>query len=163
MNEWMNDYHDITQVSELTVCFIHIQMCGWIFSTNQNCTPLREDSILELSSIKYHHKKSLLRIKVLKDDTRDISIFTGCEKVSSLFKRNKSHEKRSNPVFHKLDEIRNNANIAIRGFTTWKQKKSSDKMLPLVGIEPRPLITSDSKSNFILSGLTWHFLLRLRL
>ena len=44
--------------------------------------------------------------------------------------------------FHKLDEIGNNANIGIRGFTTWK--KSSDKMLPPVGIEPRPLIASDS-------------------
>ena len=28
--------------------------------------------------------------------------------------------------FHKLDEIGNNANIGIRGFTTWK--KSGDKM-----------------------------------
>ena len=37
-----------------------------------------------------------------------------------------------NMVFHKLDEIGNNANIGIRGFTTWK--KSSDKMLPPVGI-----------------------------
>ena len=42
--------------------------------------------------------------------------------------------------FHKLDEIGNNANIGIRGFTTWK--KSSDKMLPPVGIEPRSLIES---------------------
>ena len=33
-------------------------------------------------------------------------------------------------------------------------KKSSDKMLPAVGIEPRPLIDSDSKSNTILSTLT---------
>ena len=31
-------------------------------------------------------------------------------------------------VFHKLDEIGNNDNIGIRGFTTCK--KSSDKMLP---------------------------------
>ena len=35
-----------------------------------------------------------------------------------------------------------------------ENKKSSDKMLPPVGIEPRPLITSDSKSNTILSTLT---------
>ena len=33
-------------------------------------------------------------------------------------------------------------------------------MLPPVGIEPGPLITFDSKSNTILSGLTWHVLLR---
>ena len=33
-------------------------------------------------------------------------------------------------------------------------------MLPLVEIEPRPLITSDSKSNTSLSGLIWHVLLR---
>ena len=30
------------------------------------------------------------------------------------------------------------------------EKKSSDKMLPPVGIEPRPLIVSDSESNTIL-------------
>ena len=54
-------------------------------------------------------------------------------------------------------EIGNNANIGIRGFTTWKT--SSDKMLPPVGIEPRPLITSDSKPDTILSTLTWHVLL----
>ena len=29
-------------------------------------------------------------------------------------------------------------------------------MLPPVGIEPGPLIASDSKSNTILSTLTWH-------
>ena len=67
----------------------------------------------------------------------------------------------ANRVFHKLDEIGNNANIGIRGFTTWK--KSSEKMLPPVGIEPRTLITSDSKSNTLLSALTWHMLVRLRL
>ena len=60
-----------------------------------------------------------------------------------------------------IDRIGNNANIGIRGFTTWK--KSSDKMLPPVGIEPGPLIASDSKSNTILSTLTWHLLARLRL
>ena len=42
--------------------------------------------------------------------------------------------------------------IGIIGFTTWK--KFSDKMLLPVGIEPRPLIASDSKSNTILSTLT---------
>ena len=44
-----------------------------------------------------------------------------------------------------------------------KTKKSSDKMLLPVEIEPGPLITSDSKSNTLLSGLTWHLLVRLRL
>ena len=29
--------------------------------------------------------------------------------------------------FHKLDEIGSNANIGIRGFTTWKQKKISGR------------------------------------
>ena len=40
-----------------------------------------------------------------------------------------------------------------------KTKNSSNKMLPLVRIEPR---TSDSKSNTLLSELTWHLLVRLR-
>ena len=44
-----------------------------------------------------------------------------------------------------------------------ENKKSSDKMLLPVGIEPEPLITSDSKSNTLLSGLTWHLLVRLSL
>ena len=48
----------------------------------------------------------------------------------------------TNRVFHKIDKIGNNVNI-----------NSSDKMLPPVGIEPRPLIASDSKSNTILSTL----------
>ena len=56
----------------------------------------------------------------------------------------------------RIDKIGNNGNIGITGFTTWK--KSSDKMLPPVGIEPTPF--SDSKSNTILSTLTWHVLLR---
>ena len=42
--------------------------------------------------------------------------------------------------FSQAHNIGNDANIGIRGFYTWKQKKSSDKMLPLVGIEPRPLM-----------------------
>ena len=61
--------------------------------------------------------------------------------------------------FSQIDKIGNNDNIGIRGFTMWKI--SSGKMLPpSVGIEPGPLITSDSKSNTILSTLTWHVLLR---
>ena len=36
-------------------------------------------------------------------------------------------------------------------------------MLPSMGIEPRPLMTFDSKSNPILSELSWHLLLRQRL
>ena len=64
-------------------------------------------------------------------------------------------------AFSQIDKIDNNGKIGIRGFTSWK--KSSDKMLPPVGIEPGPLITSDSKSNTILSTLTWHLLARLRL
>ena len=60
--------------------------------------------------------------------------------------------------FSQTHNIGNNANIGIRGFTMWK--KSRYKMLPPVGIEPGPLITSDSKSNTILSTLIWHVLLR---
>ena len=41
-----------------------------------------------------------------------------------------------------------------------ENKKSSDKMLPPVEIEPGPLITSDSKSNTLLSQLVRHVLLR---
>ena len=37
-----------------------------------------------------------------------------------------------------------------------ENKKFEEKMLLPVGMEPGPLITSDSKSNTILSGLTWH-------
>ena len=44
-----------------------------------------------------------------------------------------------------------------------KTKKSDDKMVPTMGIEHRPLITFDSKSNTLLSGLPWHLLVRLRL
>ena len=40
-----------------------------------------------------------------------------------------------------------------------ENQKVQWKILPPVGIEPGPLITSDSKSNTILSGLTWHVLL----
>ena len=51
--------------------------------------------------------------------------------------------------FHKHTTL---ANIGIKGIIC--EKKSSDKMLPLVGIELGPLIASDSKSNTILSTLT---------
>ena len=51
-----------------------------------------------------------------------------------------SQYKNANVVFfYKLDEIGNNANIGIRGFTIWKQKKTSDKMLPPMSIEPLDL------------------------
>ena len=43
-------------------------------------------------------------------------------------------------TFHKLDEIGNEANIGIGGFTTGKQKNPVTKCYPLVGIEPRPLM-----------------------
>ena len=62
-------------------------------------------------------------------------------------------------VFHKLYE---NANIAFLSLLGEK-KKSSDKMLHPVGIEPGPLIASDSKSNTILSTLTLYLLVRQRL
>ena len=65
---------------------------------------------------------------------------------------------RGHSGFSQTHNIGNNANIGIGGFTMWK--KSSDKMLPPVGIEPQPLITSDSKSNTVLSTLNWHVLLR---
>ena len=50
-------------------------------------------------------------------------------------------------LFHKLDEIGNNAILASEALLC-------EKMLPPVGIEPGPLIVSDSKSNTILSTLT---------
>ena len=53
--------------------------------------------------------------------------------------------------FSQIHNIGNNANIGIRGFTMGKQKKFSDKMLPLVGVEP---LAQDSKSNMLLSTLT---------
>ena len=47
----------------------------------------------------------------------------------------------ANRGFHKLDEIGNNANIGIRGFTTWKQKIPVKNVTPPpVRIEPKPLI-----------------------
>ena len=41
-----------------------------------------------------------------------------------------------------------------------ENKKSSDKMLPQVAMEPSPLITSDSKSYSLLSELVWPVVLR---
>ena len=41
-----------------------------------------------------------------------------------------SAEQYINRVFHKLDEIGNNANIGIRGFTTQKQKIPVTKYYP---------------------------------
>ena len=55
--------------------------------------------------------------------------------------------------FYKLDEIGNNADIGISVFTTWKQKKSSNKILPQWALNPW---TSDSKSNALFSELIWH-------
>ena len=60
-------------------------------------------------------------------------------------------------VFHKLDEIGNNANIGLRGFTTWKQKKSRDKMLPLVGTEPGPLMNLWFQVQHSPSWTNWAF------
>ena len=44
-----------------------------------------------------------------------------------------------------------------------EKKKSSDKMLPSVGIEPRPLIVSDSKSNTETLGSLYSHALRIPL
>ena len=44
-----------------------------------------------------------------------------------------------------------------------ENKKNQLKILPPVALEPRPVINSDSRSNTILSGLTGHLLVRLRL
>ena len=62
--------------------------------------------------------------------------------------------------FLQTHKISNNANIGIRGFTTWKQKNASNKIYPQWVLNSW---TSDSKSNILLSGLTWYLLLRLRL
>ena len=43
-------------------------------------------------------------------------------------------------VFRKLDKIGYNANIGIRGFTTWKQKIPVTKFYTQWGLKPRPLI-----------------------
>ena len=69
----------------------------------------------------------------------------------------------ANRVFHKLDEIKSNANIGIRGFTTWKQQFPVTKSYPQWGLNPGLWLTSNSKSNTILFELTGHLLVRLRL
>ena len=51
-----------------------------------------------------------------------------------------SHSYINIEFFYKLDEIGNNASIVIRGFTMWKQKNSTNKMLPPVSTEPLDLI-----------------------
>ena len=48
--------------------------------------------------------------------------------------------------FSQTHNIGNNVNIGIRGFIRSNQKKSSDKILPSVRIEPRPLIPSSTLS-----------------
>ena len=47
--------------------------------------------------------------------------------------------------FSQTHNIGNNANIGIRGFTTWKQK-NSNKILPPVSIEP---LAQDPKSRML--------------
>ena len=54
-------------------------------------------------------------------------------------------------VFHICTEM---PILAFSSLLCENKKKSSDKILPPVGIEPRPLIASDSKSNTLLSTLT---------
>ena len=43
--------------------------------------------------------------------------------------------------------------LAFSSLLRENKKKSSDKMLIPVGIEPRPLIASDSKSNFFVTQM----------
>ena len=50
--------------------------------------------------------------------------------------------------------------MAFSSLLSEKRKNSSDKMLPSAGIEPRLLITCDSKSNTLISELARHVLLR---
>ena len=61
--------------------------------------------------------------------------------------------------FNKIDEIGNNANICIRGFTKWKQKIPVTKILPPVSFESRDLINVWFQVNTLLSELIWHVLL----
>ena len=66
-------------------------------------------------------------------------------------------------AFHKLDKIGSNTNIGIRGFTMWKQKIPVTKCYnppPPRGLNPGLCLTSDPKSNTVLSELVWHVLLR---
>ena len=56
-----------------------------------------------------------------------------------------------NRVFHKRTEM---PKSEFSSLLCENKKKSSDKMLPPVGIEPRPLIASSSRSNTLLPTLT---------
>ena len=69
--------------------------------------------------------------------SRILYIFSACRTWVFIFACLKSG-------FSQTHNIGNNANIGIGGFTVWK--KSSDKMLPPVGIEPGPLIPSPTLS-----------------
>ena len=60
-------------------------------------------------------------------------------------------------VFHKLDEICNNANIGIRGFATWKQKILVTLCHLQWGFDLGLWLTSDFKAKTLLSELTRHF------
>ena len=60
-------------------------------------------------------------------------------------------------VFHKHTTLAIMLILASEALQSENKKKSTDKMLILVRIEP---MTSDSKSNTLLSELTWHVLLR---
>ena len=59
-----------------------------------------------------------------------------------------------NSGFSQTHNIGSNANIGIRGFTTSKQKKSNDKILPSVGIEPIQSRTLDNHACFLFYQLT---------
>ena len=67
---------------------------------------------------------------------------------SARWKTAKIHWNEHTPgIYSSFSHTHRNANIGIFVFTAWKQKKSSDKMLPRVGIEPRqPLILSPTLS-----------------
>ena len=69
-------------------------------------------------------------------------------------------QRKETPVFHIRTEM---PILAFLSLLCENKKKISDKMLPPVGIEPGPLIASDSKSNALLSTLTLDLLVRLRL
>ena len=50
--------------------------------------------------------------------------------------------------FHKLDKISNNANIGVRGFTTWKEKIPVTKCYAQWGLNLDLWLTSDSDTLF---------------
>ena len=62
--------------------------------------------------------------------------------------------------FLQTHNIGNSANIGIRGFTTWKQKNQVTKCYLQWRLNPDLWLTSDSKSNTLLSQLIWHVLLK---